>query len=112
MKCRVCNSEEHFARDCPQGKGSGKGGGPPPSFPVMTPVVGTRGGQATDFGAVRWSGFVGDDGPGPLGTVFEQFPNQVQETQRFMVAPGEGTDDEVPAAGTAVPPPPDPYRDP
>ena len=27
MKCRVCDSDEHFAAKCPQGKGSGKGAG-------------------------------------------------------------------------------------
>ena len=27
MKCRICDSDEHFAAKCPQGKGSGKGSG-------------------------------------------------------------------------------------
>ena len=31
MKCRICNSEEHFAAKCPN-KGSGKGAGPPSGF--------------------------------------------------------------------------------
>jgi hypothetical protein len=29
MTCRICNSEEHFAARCPQGKGGGKGSGLP-----------------------------------------------------------------------------------
>ena len=34
LKCRICDSEEHFAAKCPQGKGTGKGAGKP-SFPVF-----------------------------------------------------------------------------
>ncbi len=43
MKCRVCDSEEHFAANCPQSKGKGKGkhsssssSGPSPSFSGLT----------------------------------------------------------------------------
>ena len=41
MKCRVCDSEEHFAANCPQSKGKGKGkptstSSPAPSFSGLT----------------------------------------------------------------------------
>eukprot|EP00969_Alexandrium_andersonii_P324791 14351768-Alexandrium_andersonii.AAC.1 len=87
-------------------------GGPPPSFPVMTPA--TRGGPATDSGGgLTWSGFVGDDTPGPLDSVLEQFPSQdLQATQHFMVAPGDSDSDPEPAEGhpdVPSPPVPDPW---
>eukprot|EP00969_Alexandrium_andersonii_P321585 14208984-Alexandrium_andersonii.AAC.1 len=32
MKCRICQSEDHCARNCPRGKGQGKVA-PPPALP-------------------------------------------------------------------------------
>ncbi len=34
MRCRICNSDEHFAARCPQGKGKGKGGSASSMGPV------------------------------------------------------------------------------
>ena len=48
MKCRICESEEHFAAKCPQNRG-GKGGGavpPPPTMSTMLNDPATGGQQA------------------------------------------------------------------
>ncbi len=59
MRCRICNSEDHFAARCPQGKGKGKSGssssgfqGPPSSFTgfARDPLTTTSGGQQADAG--------------------------------------------------------------
>ena len=52
MTCRVCNSEEHFAARCPQGKGGGNGAGS--SFPSATFHV-AEGRQAASH--LAWHGF-------------------------------------------------------
>ena len=59
MTCRICNSEEHFAARCPQGKGGDKGSGlPSATFHVAE----SR--QAS--GQLTWPGMIPDeevDGP-------------------------------------------------
>eukprot|EP00969_Alexandrium_andersonii_P267808 11834730-Alexandrium_andersonii.AAC.1 len=51
MTRRVCGSEDHFAENCPRGKGGGAGG-LPPAF--MTNAGGIR---ARNAGGLTWVGF-------------------------------------------------------
>eukprot|EP00969_Alexandrium_andersonii_P096952 4280094-Alexandrium_andersonii.AAC.1 len=101
MKCRICNSEDHFARNCPQGKGGGKGSGaPPPAFHVDV-----SGGSQADRNEPTWHGFVHDTAaPGPLDSVLEQFTSTGDSAPpRFMV----GAVEEMPGEDDGdVPPPP------
>ena len=53
--CRICNSEEHFAANCPQNRG-GKGGGGPLGPPALLAQSGqASGSQQAEGDGVLWA---------------------------------------------------------
>ena len=85
MTCRVCNSEEHFAARCPQGKGGGRGAGgssaPSPTFHV------SEGRQAEG----QWSSIRPDDeADGPLAAIFQEL-GTLGDDHAFMAVQAAGS---------------------